>query len=92
MLQAPRFECLSFDPFGLLENVVVTPEVAVSGCNVVVAFVVALMTVVIDEGFDLSFEITWQEVVNQQDEVLEGVMRSIAGQAIVTFPRKLPSF
>ena len=32
------------------------------------------MVVVIDEGFDLSFEITRQEVVFQQDAVLQGLM------------------
>jgi len=36
--------------------------------------VVALVVVVIDEGFNLSFEITGQEVVFQQDAVLQGLM------------------
>ena len=35
---------------------------------------VALMVVVVDEGFNLSFEITWQEVVFQQNAVLQGLM------------------
>ena len=35
---------------------------------------VALVVVVIDEGFDLGFEITGQEVVFQQNAVLEGLM------------------
>ena len=35
---------------------------------------IALMVVMIDEGFDLGFEITGQEVVFQQDAVLEGLM------------------
>ena len=32
------------------------------------------MVVVLDEGFNLSFEITWQEVVLQQNAVLQGLM------------------
>ena len=28
----------------------------------------------IDEGFNLSFEITWQEVVFEQDAVLQGLV------------------
>jgi hypothetical protein len=35
---------------------------------------ITLMVVVIDEGFDLGFKITWQEVVFQQDAVLQGLM------------------
>ena len=32
------------------------------------------MVVVLDEGFNLSFEITWQEVVLQQNAVLQGLV------------------
>ena len=32
------------------------------------------MIVMIDEGLDLGFEITWQEVVFQQNAVLQGLM------------------
>ena len=35
---------------------------------------VALMVVVVDEGLNLCFEITWQEVVFQQDAVLQGLV------------------
>ena len=38
---------------------------------------VALMVVVVDEGFNLRLEITGQEVVFQQDAVLEGLMPSL---------------
>ena len=38
---------------------------------------VALMIVVIDEGFDLSFEIAWQEVVFQQDAVLQSLVPTL---------------
>ena len=32
------------------------------------------MVVVVDEGFNLSFEITWQEVVFEQNTVLESLV------------------
>ena len=76
-MQASRFERLSFDPFPLLQNGFVAPEVDVRRCDVVQALVVALMVVVIDEGFDLGFEITGQEVVFQQDAVLQGLMPTL---------------
>ena len=76
MTQASRFEGLLFDPFLLLQNDLVPSEVDVSRCDVVEAPVVALMVVVIDEGFNLGFEIARQEVVLQQDPVLQGSMPS----------------
>ncbi|MFT5742865.1 MAG: hypothetical protein ACI86S_000927 [Paracoccaceae bacterium] len=38
---------------------------------------VALVVVVIEEGFDLCFEIAQQEVVFQQDAVLERLMPTL---------------
>ncbi len=38
---------------------------------------VALVIVVVDEGFDLGFEIARQEVVFQQDAVLQGLMPAL---------------
>jgi len=35
---------------------------------------ITLMVIVIDEGFDLGFKVTWQKVVFQQDAVLQGLM------------------
>ena len=58
-MQASRFERLSFDPFSLLQNGFVAAEVDVCGRDVVQALVVTLMVVMIHEGFDLGFEITW---------------------------------
>ena len=42
-MQAPRFECLPFDPFTLFQNGFVTPEVDVGRCDVVDALVISLM-------------------------------------------------
>ena len=74
MMQESCFGRLSFDPFALLQNGFVTSEVAVRWREVVQALVEALMVVVIDEGFDLRFEITWQKVVFEQDAVLQSLM------------------
>ena len=71
MLQAPIFDGLSFDPLALLDDGLCPAEVGVSRRDVVQALVIALMVVVLDERFDLSFEIARQEVVFQQDAVLE---------------------
>ena len=38
---------------------------------------IPLVIVVIDEGFDLSFEVTRQEVVFQQDAVLQSLMSTL---------------
>ena len=76
VMQAARFERLPFDPFPMFKNGFVSPEVDVSGYDVVDALMVALMIIVIDEGSDLGFEVTRQEVVFQQDAVLQCLMPS----------------
>jgi hypothetical protein len=43
---------------------------------------VALVIVMIDEGFDLGFKITWQEVVFQQNSVLQRLMPSLPCPAV----------
>ena len=71
MKQASSLECLSFDPFSLLDDGCCPAEVGIGGCDVVEALVVTLVVTVFDEGFDLAFEVTGQEVVFQQHTVLE---------------------
>ena len=63
VLQAPIFDGLSFDPLAFLDDGLCPAEVGVSRRDVVQALVIALMVVVLDERFDLSFEIAGQEVV-----------------------------
>ena len=75
-MQATRFESLPFDPFSLFQNGLVTSEVDIGWCDVVDALMIPLVIVVVDEGFNLSFKITRQEVVFQQDAVLQGLMPS----------------
>ena len=71
MLQAPEFDCLSFDPFSLFDDGRGSAEVGVGRRDVAKALVVASVIVMLDEGFDLAFEIAREEVVLQQDAVLE---------------------
>ena len=64
----------SFDPVSLLSTGFDPSEVEVGLCDVAQTHVAALVIVVVDEGFDLGFEITWQDVILQQDAVLLGLM------------------
>ena len=76
-MQAPGFDCLSFDPFSLQQNGLGSPEVDVCGREVVQALVIALVVVVIDEHLDLDLEVCWKEVIVQQDAVLQGLMPTL---------------
>lgn len=56
VLQAPKFDGLSLDPFALLDDGRGPAEVGVGGCHVVEALVVAAVVVMLDEGLDLDLE------------------------------------
>ena len=60
MLQATLSGRLFLDLFPFSENGFIAAKVDVGGCDVVQALVVALVIVVVDEGFDLSFEVIRQ--------------------------------
>ena len=64
----------SLDPFSLQQNGLATSEVDVGRGEIVEALVIAPVVVVLDEGGDLGFEVTRQELVFQQDAVLQGLM------------------
>ena len=55
----------------------VSPEVGVCGGEVADTLMVAVVIVVIEEGTDLVFQITRQEVVLQQDAVLQRLMPAL---------------
>ena len=74
VLQAPMFDGLPFDPFSLLDDGAGPAEVGVSGRHVFQALVITLVIVVLDERFDLGFEVARQEVVFEQDAVLQGLV------------------
>jgi hypothetical protein len=46
--------------------------VDICGREIIDAFVVSVMIVMIDECFDLYLKVCWKEVVFQQDAVLQG--------------------
>ena len=60
MLQATLSDRLFLDLFPFSENGFIAAKVDVGGCDVVQALVVALVIVVVDEGFNLSFEVIRQ--------------------------------
>lgn len=68
------FDGLLFDFFVLLDDGWCFVVVGIGGCYVVQVFVVMLVVVVFDEGFDLGFEVVGQEVVFQQDVVFQGLV------------------
>src|SRR4029077_9582080 len=68
--QATVGDGLSLDPFSFCQDGWTASEVDVGRGEIVDALVVAAVVVVVDEGGDLGFEITRQEVVFQQDAVL----------------------
>ncbi len=71
MLQSSLSDGLAFDPFTLKQNGVAASEVDVGRCEVLQAFMIAAVIVVIDEAIDVGFEIARQVVVVEQDAVLE---------------------
>jgi hypothetical protein len=75
--QAPMLDGFAFDPFSVFDDGRGPSEVGVGWCHIVEAFVIAPMVVVLDEGLDLAFEITGQEVIFEQDAVLERLMPSL---------------
>ena len=56
VLQAPMFDCLSFDPFSAFDDGFGPAEVCVCRRHVAEALVVTLVVIMLDERFDLGFE------------------------------------
>ena len=77
MLQAPMLDGLSLDPFTLFDDGWCPAEVGVGRGHVVQALVVALVVIVLNEGFDLGLEVAGQEVVFQQDAVFQGLVPAL---------------
>ena len=77
MQQAPLVDGFAFDPFSCLQDGLAASEVDVSRCEVADALMVAPVIVVIDEGTDLRFKSTRQEVVFEQDAVLQRLVPSL---------------
>ena len=69
MLQAAILDCGLFDPFSFQQDGLSAAEVNVGRRDIVQAFVIAAMVVVIDEGVDSGYQVAGQIVVFQQDAV-----------------------
>lgn len=74
MVQATLFDGVAFDPFAFEQDGLAAPEVDVGRGEIVEALVVSAMVVVLDEGYDLGFEVFFEEVVFEQDAVLQSLM------------------
>ncbi len=70
MLQPAFSDCLCFDLLSHFQDICAAAVVDIGGGQVVQAFVVAMVVVVIDEGADLAFQVAGQEVVFQENPVL----------------------
>jgi hypothetical protein len=57
VLQSSLSDGLAFDPFSLKQDGLASSEVDVGRCQVLQAFVVAPVIVVIDEAADVRFEV-----------------------------------
>ncbi len=57
MLQSSLFDGVAFDPFALKQDGLSASEVDIGRCQILQAFVVALVIVVIDEAIDVRFEV-----------------------------------
>src|SRR5215813_14477410 len=77
VLQATVGNGLSFDPFAFCQNGWTASTVDVCWGKIVDALVVAAVVIVVDKGGNLSFEITGQEIVFQQDAVFEGLVPAL---------------
>ena len=71
MLPASLLDGSSLDLSPSLEDARAASEVDVGGCEVVEAFVIAAMIVVVDEVGDGPLEIAGEKVVLEQDPALQ---------------------
>ena len=76
VMQAPGFDNLSFDPFSLFQDGLTPSEVDIGRGQIIDALVIAVVVVVIHEGFNAGLKISGEEVVFQQDAVLQGLVPS----------------
>lgn len=56
--QSPLFECVVLDLFSFAQCYFFAPEAPVSGCQVLQAFVVTNMIVVVDEALDAGVKVS----------------------------------
>lgn len=74
MLQATVCDGDAFDAPAFCDDLFGSAKVDVGRCDIVDAFMIAGIVIVIDEGIDLAFEIAGQIVVVEQNAVLQGLV------------------
>ena len=72
--RAPLFDGFAFDPFSLFDDGFCSAEVGICRCDVFQALVIALVIVVLDERFDLCFQIAGEVIIFQQDAIFQGLV------------------
>ena len=77
MFQSSQFDGVAFDPFSLQKDGSASAEVDVGRGEVLQAFMVTPVIVVLDEARDLGFEITGQIIVLEQNAVLERLVPTL---------------
>ena len=77
MLQSSLSDGVAFDPFSLQKDGLGSAEVDVGRRQVLQAFMVTPVIVVLNEARDLSFEIAGQVIVLEQNAVLEGLVPAL---------------
>src|SRR3954447_12519019 len=77
MLQATVCDGGKLDAFAFCEDRLRSAEVDVSRREVVDAFMIADVIVVLDEGGDMTFEIARQVIVVEQNAVLQGLVPAL---------------
>ena len=73
MLQSSVFDGVASNPFAFQQDSLASAKVDGGRCQVLQAFVIAAVIVVIDEVRDLGFEIAGQVIVLKQNAILEGL-------------------
>ena len=77
MVQASSLDGLVLYSFPLEQDSFASSVIDISGCEVIQAFMVALVVVGLDEGTQLRLEVAGQIVVFKQDAVLERLMPAL---------------
>ena len=77
MHQAAMLDGFALDALTLQQDGLSPAEIDVSRGQVVQAFMVALVIIVLDECLNIGFKRAWQIVIFQQDAVLHGLMPAL---------------
>jgi hypothetical protein len=77
MLQASILDCRSFDPIAIDQDFLTASKVDVGWCQIAQALMIAPVIVMLDEPFDVGFEISGQIIVFQQNAILECLMPAL---------------